>query len=96
MKRVSVRDALQHVVSNPEMVTDQMLQVRTHELVCRTLFEIANAPDGTARGNARSNKARLMIFERLVGRRRTGSHPATRTGVQVELMDLTTVEELGS
>ena len=37
----------------------------------------------------RANKARKMILDRLVGKRRAGSHPATRTEVRLEFIDLT-------
>jgi hypothetical protein len=30
-----------------------------------------------------------MILDRLVGKRRAGSHPATRTEVQIDFVDLT-------
>lgn len=89
-KQVSIRDALQRVADNPELHTDEIIQLPVHELVCRNLFEIANRPDASTRGSlARANKARKMIFDRLVGKRRAGSHPATRVKVDLEFVDLT-------
>lgn len=91
MKHLTVQQALQLVADNPELQTDEITQVRVHELVCRSLFEIANKPDATVRGSlARANKARKMILDRLVGKRRAGSHPATRHEVPIEFVDLTT------
>lgn len=90
MKHVTIREALQHVADNPVMSTDEMLQVRVHELVSRTLFEIANRADTSSRGSlSRANRARKMIMNRLVGLRRPGSHPATRKDVAIEFLDLT-------
>lgn len=90
MKTVSIRDALQRVADNPVMLTDEVIQVPVHELVCRTLFDIANRPDANQRGSMnRANKARKMILDRLVGKRRAGSHPATRTEVPIDFVDLT-------
>lgn len=90
MKIVTIRQALQHVADNPELKTDVLLDVHVHELVCRTLFEIANQPQIQQRGSLnRANIARGMILNRLVGRRRAGSHPATRTRSQLQFVDLT-------
>lgn len=89
-KVVTVRQALQNVADHPTMQTDEIIQIPVHELVCRNLFEIANKPDERVRGSmARANKARKLILERLVGKRRSGSHPATRTEVQLDFIDLT-------
>lgn len=90
MKVITIREALQRVADRPVMETDEVIQVPVHELVCRNLFEIANQPDASQRGSlARANKARKMILDRLVGKRRAGSHPATRTEVAVEFIDMT-------
>lgn len=94
-KAVSIRQALQAVADNPVMETDEVIQVHVHELVCRALFEIANRPDASVRGSmARANKARKMILDRLVGKRRAGSHPATRSDIPIEFEDLTAVPEV--
>ena len=87
---VTVREALQRVADNPVMLTDDLIQVPAYELVARALFEISNKPDAAVRGSmARANKARKLILERLVGKRRAGSHPATRNPVEIEMIDLT-------
>lgn len=90
MGQVTIRDALQYVADNPEIRTDEIIQLPAWELVSRTLFDIANRPDPNVRGSqTRANKARKMILDRLVGRRRAGSHPATRNPVQLDFIDLT-------
>lgn len=89
MKQVTVRQALQQVADYPTPLNDEVIQYPVHELVARTLFDIANRPDANVRGSmTRANKARRMILDRLVGRRRPGSHPATRTTVEIEFVDL--------
>lgn len=89
VKHVTIRQALQHVADNPVLKTDVLLDVPTHELVARTLFEIANGAQISERGSlARANAARNMIFTRLVGRRRAGSHPATHQKVELKFVPL--------
>jgi hypothetical protein len=80
VKRVSVRQALQHVADNPELKTDDMIGLPAYELIARTLFDIANGAQlNDKQSMQKANAARNLIFTRLVGRRRPGSHPATRT-----------------
>lgn len=89
-KPVTIREALQRVADRPVLDTDELIQLPVHELVCRSLFDIANRPDAGVRGSmTRANKARKMILDRLVGKRRPGSHPATRTEVAIDFVDLT-------
>jgi hypothetical protein len=88
--QVTIKAALQNVANYPHMLDDDHLTKPVHELVCRTLFDIANNPDASQRGSqTRANSARKMILDRLVGKRRAGSHPATRTEVQIDFVDLT-------
>lgn len=92
-KTVTIRQALQHVADNPVLKTDMVIDVPVHELVCRTLFEIANGAEmGSPRSQSRANNARTLIFDRLVGKRRSGSHPATRSQQAVQFVDLTSKE----
>lgn len=89
MAEVSIRQALQNVADNPIMATDEVIQVPVHELVARALFEIANKPDQSQRASmARANKARKMIFDRLVGKRRPGTSPAANTHEEITFIDL--------
>jgi len=90
MKPVTIRQALQQVADYPVMVDDDLLTKPVYELVSRSLYDIANRPDANVRGSmARANKARKMILDRLVGKRRAGSHPATREVSQIDFIDLT-------
>jgi hypothetical protein len=90
MRIVTIRAALQAVADRPVLRTDKLLDVHTHELVARTLFEVANSADVNVRGSqSRANTARTMIFNRLVGRRHPGSHPATHRPVSLEFVDMT-------
>jgi len=90
MKVVTIRQALQQVADYPVMVDDDMLQKPVYELVSRTLYDIANRPDANVRGSmGRANKARKLILDRLVGKRRAGSHPATGEVDQIDFIDLT-------
>lgn len=79
VKIVTIRQALQHVADHPDMNLDKLLDTPAHELISRTLFDIANNAQADSRGTlTKANIARNMIFMRLVGRRRSGSHPATQ------------------
>jgi hypothetical protein len=90
MAEVTVRAALQAVADHPTMDTDVLLDVRVHELVARTLFEVANTPDERVRGSmSRANKARRMLMDRLVGKRRPGTAPAAKGETELEFEDLT-------
>jgi hypothetical protein len=90
MKEVTIRQALENVARYPGQLDDDLLNKPVHELVCRELYTIANRPDASKRGAlARANKARKIILDRLVGKRRAGSHPATRTNAPIEFIDLT-------
>ena len=90
MKGTTIRQAIQHVADYPDAVDDNWLEMPVHELVVRTLFDIANRPDASVRGShAAANKAREMIFNRLVGRRRAGTHPAVINGTELTFVDLT-------
>lgn len=90
VRTMTIQQALQHVVNNPELESDDLLQVPASELVCRTLFDIANSAQlKDRRSMARANTARTIIFHRLVGRRKTGSHPARRQQSAIQFHDLT-------
>jgi len=90
MRQVTIRQALQHVADNPDLETDDIISMKVHELVSRNLFDIANGANMSERGSmSRANIARKMIFDRLVGKRKPGSHPATRKQRGIEFHDLT-------
>jgi hypothetical protein len=95
VKPVTVRQALQQVADYPVPLDDEVIQTPIYELVSRTLFDIANRPDASVRGSMnRANRARKMILDRLVGKRRAGSHPATRVEVSIDFIDMTGGNEL--
>lgn len=96
MKHVSVHQALQNVADGKITPGDEVVNHPVSELVAKSLFVISNTPDSNVRGSyARANKARKMILDRLVGKRRPGSHPATREPVVIEFVDLTAAPEIG-
>lgn len=90
MAVVTVRQALQAVADNPELRTDDLTQMPMHELIARELFDIANNPRADERGGlARANKARRMLFDRIVGKRRAGTTIAGSSNEAIEFVDLT-------
>lgn len=89
-KHVSIHQSLQYVADHPDLATSDILSLPAHELISRTLFQIANdAQLHDKKSLARANTARTMIFQRLVGKRRAGSHPATRKTTSLQFKDLT-------
>lgn len=90
MAKTTIAQALKYVADHPEQETDVTLDMYTWELVARVLFDIANTPNAKVRGSmARATKAQRIIFNRLVGTRRAGTHPAARSTEELEFADLT-------
>lgn len=90
MANVTVRQALQAVADHPELSTPDLTQMPVHELIARELFDIANNPDAAVRGSmTRANKARRMLFSRIVGTRRPGTTPVGGELASLEFIDLT-------
>jgi len=59
VRGMTIQQSLQHVVNNPELESDDLLQVPASELVCRVLFDIANSAQLKDRKSmARANTAR--------------------------------------
>jgi len=88
-KHRGIREALQFVADHPESDVE-LIDMPAWELVSRTLFDHANSPDSKVRGSmARATKAQKMISDRLVGKRRAGTHPAQAKQQQVVFRDLT-------
>lgn len=86
----TIHEALQYVADRPLNDTDAPIDAPVWELVCRKLFELANSPDPRVRGSmARATKAQKMILDRLVGRRKPGSHPAQVKSDEIDFVDLT-------
>lgn len=90
MRTTTIRQALQYVADNPELNTEELISVPVNELVARTLFEIANTVTPLqSRTLSRANRAREMILLRLGGKRKAGSHPATRRKNEIKFVSLT-------
>lgn len=90
MKDVTIRSAMKFVGDHPDPDTEEYIQLPVWELITRTLFDIANSPNPKVRGSyGKANQARKLILDRLVGKRKPGSHPATRGNVDIEFVDLT-------
>ena len=90
MAQVTIRQALQNVADYPQPISDEWVNMPVSELVARALFDIANRPDASVRGSmARANKARKMIMDRLVGRRRAGTQPLRPGKTEISFVDLT-------
>jgi hypothetical protein len=86
----SVQEALQYVSEHPRQSVEDTIDVPVWELVCRQLLHVANSPDPRVRGSMnRATQAQKMLLDRLVGRRRPGSHPAMATADGIEFADLT-------
>ena len=85
----SIADALQYVADHPMQSTDAPIDAPVYELVARALFQVANSPDAGVRGSfAKANRAQKLILNRMVGRRRPGTHPAQSRSEEIEFVDL--------
>jgi hypothetical protein len=91
MKRnKSIQDSLQFVADHPRVSNEAPIDTPVWELVARQLFKIANEPDKKVRGSmARATKAQKIILDRLVGKRRPGTHPAQAQTEGIDFVDLT-------
>lgn len=96
MANVNIQQALQAVVDKPDFDTQDLLALPSHELICRTLFDIANnAALADKKSMSAASTARTLIFSRLVGKRRAGTHPARRSTRQLVFKDLEGDEDDG-
>jgi hypothetical protein len=90
----SIADALQYVADHPVRSTDAPIDAPVYELVGRALFQVATSPDQGVRGSlAKANRAQKLILNRMVGRRRPGTHPAQTQAEEIEFIDLTVSPE---
>ena len=84
-----VSDALQFVADHPEAAKEP-IETPCWELIARQLFHVANSPDKRVRGSmARATRAQKMLLDRMVGRRRPGTHPAQASTEGIDFTDLT-------
>ena len=96
MKHKTIPQALQYVADHPVASDpDTPLNMPMWELIARELFDIANKPDRRVKGAvARATKAQKMIYDRMVGRRKPGTHPAMTKTDEIEYRDLTNPGEI--
>ena len=86
----TVAEALQHVADHPQQSTPDTIDLPIWEMIALRLFHIANNPDVRVRGSlGKATRAQRIILDRLVGRRRAGTHPAQSNNEQLEFSDLT-------
>jgi hypothetical protein len=89
-----IAEALQYVADHPVRSTEAPIDAPAYELVSRALFQLANSPDASVRGSlGRANRAQKLILNRMVGRRRPGTHPAQSRSEEIEFVDLTVSTE---
>ena len=89
-KHKSILDALNYVANHPVQSAEATIDAPVWELVSRRLFFIANSPDKKVRGSmARATRAQKILLERMVGRRRAGTHPAQTSSDTLDFVDLT-------
>lgn len=87
---VSVRAAMAKASKQPIGLPDNLLIAPVHELVCRSLFMIANDPNPRRKGAMRrASTAQKMVLDRLVGRRRAGTSPVRKSRETLQFVDLT-------
>lgn len=89
MKTKSVREAMAYAADHQVPDADPIDTPMWH-LLCLQLFEVANNPQVKVRGSLnRATRAQRMILDRMVGRRRAGTHPVEAGKKQVDFVDLT-------
>lgn len=88
VKHKTVKEALEYVSRHPEPGGDP-INMPVWELVARQLFEKAHQAGGTKTEMKTTAAAQKLIFDRIVGRRKTGTHPAVREEKKIRLIDFT-------
>lgn len=92
IKHRTVKEALEFVAKHPEPSTAP-IEMPIWELVSRQLFETANNIGGTAAQMRRTATAHKIIFDRLAGKRKPGTHPAaSKSKRELQIRDLTKYE----
>jgi len=91
IKHRTVKEALEYVGRHPVPDPDiPPIEMPVWELISRQLFEKANTVGGSAVSMKRTATAHRMIFDRLAGKRKPGTHPAAVKGKrELKLVDLT-------
>lgn len=92
IKHRTVKEALEFVSKHPTP-TRVPIEMPIWELISRQLFEASHSVGGNAVAMKRASTAQRIIFDRLAGKRRPGTHPATsKTKRKLEIRDLTKFE----
>lgn len=89
IKHRTVKEALEYVSKHPE--PDRVpIEMPVWELISRQLFEAAHVVGGSAVTMKKTSTAQKIIFDRLAGKRKAGTHPAAgRTKRELKIRDLT-------
>lgn len=89
IKHRTVKEALDFVSKHP--VPDRVpIEMPIWELVSRQLFEAAHVVGGSAVTMKKTSTAQKIIFDRLAGKRKPGTHPAVAKGTrELKVLDLT-------
>lgn len=89
IKHRTVKEALEFVARHP--APDRVpIEMPIWELISRQLFETAHQVGGSAVQMKRTATAQKIIFDRLAGKRRPGTNPATsKSKRELKMVDLT-------
>lgn len=89
IKHRTVKEALEFVSKHPE--PDRApIEMPVWELISRQIFEAANVVGGSRVTMKRTATAQKLIFDRLAGKRKPGTHPAAaKTKRELKVRDLT-------
>ena len=90
--KVSIKKALEYSANNPpkDPDVDPPVDRPVWLMVGQALFQIANNPNLKVRGGLnRATRAQRLILNRMVGTRRNGSLPVTKTVDGLVFHDLT-------
>ena len=88
VKHKSVKEALDYVARHP-VPAEQPIQMPVWELVARQLFDAAHIVGGTPKQLKRTSQAQKILLDRMVGRRRPGTHPAQVKADVLKVADFT-------
>ena len=89
VKHRTVKEALEYVSRHPEPSTVP-IEMPIWELISRQLFEKSEHVGGSAVQMKRTATAQKIIFDRLAGKRKPGTHPAAaKQKRELKIRDLT-------
>ena len=91
MKHTTISAALKAVAdAEPVGPETDFLHLPVHFLVCSRLMHIAQHPQmGNKTSQAAAVRAQKLILDRMVGKRRAGTHPAQGQKTMLKFKDLT-------